>query len=149
MRPELFLRLFFLVSERILGCLGAGLVLEVALAEGYLLTELLDGQVVEVGAAGTEVEAHTLDVFLHAEVLHGGCTALLVGDGGVEDAQTLQLDAVALCDDFGNGLRQADDNLLQHCTVELNAEGDEILCQSTGADRTLIVSPCEPAVEDL
>ena len=152
MRPvRLRLRLGLLVVQ---GCQGnlrgvsTRLFLVVAVAEGHLLAELLGGDAVQIRAVGTELEAHALDVLLNGEILCRGCAALLVGDGGMENAESRDLYAVALCYDLRNGLSQTNDDLFKGTAVETDAQGNQVLGKSTGGQRSLIVYPCKPAVVD-
>ena len=72
-------------------CLLARLLLVVAVAEGHLLAEGLGRQVVQVRRVRTEAEVHALDVLADVELIDSLCSALLVGDGRIEDADALSL----------------------------------------------------------
>ena len=133
-------------SERNHRGLLAGLLLVVAIAEGHLLAEGLGGQVVQVGRVRTEAEMDTLDVLRQVEVVDALCATLDVGDGRIEDADAVELDAIALGHQLGDTLRQLHEDGLHLGTVGQQTMLNHVLGQASGREGSHTVDVGEPAV---
>ena len=148
MRAPFRLRLRVAGSQRNLRCLGALLRLVVAVAQRHALAEGLRGQVVQVSRVGLKAEAYALHVLCHGEVADTGCTALAVGDGGIEDADAVELHAVALCYELGDALGELREHGDDVATVAYQPVLYHVVGETSRGERSLTVHVGEPAVID-
>ena len=141
--------MFFLGGgEGNLRSLGTGLLLVVAVAEADLLAESLARQVVQVGGVWTELEAHAQDVLRDIELLRALRTALLVLDRGIEDADAVELDAVALAYQLGDAFGQLAEDGLHFGAVTDETVFDHVLGEASCGERSLAIDVGEPTAID-
>ena len=88
----------------------------------------------------------TLDVLRQGEVGDSLCTTLDIGDGGIEDADALQLHAIALGHQLGDTLRQLHEDSLYLGTVGDETMLNHVFGQASGREGSHAVDVGKPAV---
>lgn len=126
--------------------LRASLRLIVAVTEAYVSLEGLVSQIVKVGAVGLETETNACNVLRNFEIIDAVCTTLRVSYGGIEDSETIQLDAVALGYQLRNTLRKSREHFEQLTLVGEHAMIDHVVSETASGKTALRLHVGEPTV---